>query len=484
METDAEKGFWKKYIEIIARHNIPTKSQRWYVKRVEDYIKAHPTTRLSQHSASTVETYLENLGQNFRLTDWQFKQAVHSLKILFVDLLKTEWARAFPWDHWIELATELSHSHITVARDYNHPDNSATGPDYVLSTSKDRLIVKVREAFPDHFNNLISQVRTKNYAMRTEQAYEHWVARYIAFHKMKDPATQSGSDVASFLNYLVISKRVSSSTQSQALSALVFFYKFALGNELGDIGSFKHSKKPRRLPVVLSKQEVAGIISNITIEKHRLMANLLYGCGLRLLECVRLRVFDLDFPYSQIFIRNAKGNKDRVVPLPRALANALKEQIEYAKEIHQNDLAKGFGEVYLPYALERKYPNAAKEFGWQYLFPATKVAVDPRSQKIRRHHIFETSLQRQIKIASKRAGIYKRVTSHTFRHSFATHLLENGSDIRTVQELLGHADVSTTMIYTHVLNRPGVSVVSPVDDPDYIRNTALEVKESRAAYAC
>ena len=482
MAKDTIEEFWNKYIKTTQLHKVPPKSQRWYVKRVEDYLKANPSVRLSQHSSSTLEKYLENLGRNIRLTDWQFKQAVDALKILFVDIIQTEWAKSFPWDHWIELATELSHSHVTVARDYNHPDNVKSEPDNNLSTSKDRLTVKVQEIFPDHFNSLIAQVRTKNYAIRTEQAYEHWVARYIAYHEMKDPATLDGSAVASFLNYLVVNRRVSSSTQSQALSALVFFYKYALKNELGDIGHFNHSRKPRRLPVVLSKDEVLELFSNISIKKHLLMANLMYGCGLRLMECVRLRIFDVDFAYNQIFIRNAKGNKDRVVPLPRSLVNALQKQIEAVKKIHKEDLENGFGEVYLPYALERKYPNAAKEFGWQYLFPATKVSVDPRSQKVRRHHIYETSLQKQIKLAAKRAGIYKRVTSHTFRHSFATHLLENGSDIRTVQELLGHADVSTTMIYTHVLNKPGVSVVSPLDRLQPINYSKPEVKEPELSY--
>ena len=476
MKKDAVKEFWNNYIALLEQKKVPQKAQRWYVKRIEDYIKAHSSDRLSHHTSALLENYLNNLGQNSRLADWQFKQYVDALRIMFVDLVKTEWADSFPWDHWIELATELSHSHVTVARDYNHPDDS-TSRDFNLSTSKGSLTTKISEAFPDHFNCLISAIRKKNYAIRTEQVYEHWVARYIAFHQMNDPASLSGSDVASFLEFLVVRKRVSSSTQSQALSALVFFYKFALDNELGDIGGFRHSKKPRRLPVVLSKQEVVRIISNISIEKHCLMAQLLYGCGMRILECVRLRIFDLDFSYNQIFVRNAKGNKDRVVPLPRPLINALKEQIEYVKKIHEKDLSKGFGEVYLPYALERKYPNAAKEFGWQYLFPATKVSVDPRSQKVRRHHIYETSLQKQIKMAAKRANIYKRVTSHTFRHSFATHLLEDGSDIRTVQELLGHADVSTTMIYTHVLNKPGVSVVSPLETLGFDQNAIVSQRK-------
>jgi integron integrase len=465
MQRESIEGFWEIYIAKTKSYNVPHKVVRWYVKRVEEYIKANPSSRLSQHTRDTMENYLQEAGRNHRLADWQFKQIVEALKILFTDIVRSDWAKDFPWGYWMDSASQLPNSHATVARDYHRPadPHQSNKENTALSTSDDRLVQKAQSSYPDYFARLITEIRIKNYSIRTEHAYERWVARYLIFHSMKDPAELDGSAVASFLEYLVIKRQVSSSTQGQALCALVFFYKFVLKIELGDFGHFTHSNKPRRLPVVLSPAEIARLFSAINNDTYRLMAHLLYASGLRLIECIRLRIQDIDFDYSQIIVRNAKGNKDRVVPLPKRLVKALKKQIQYVEKIHQNDLKEGVGEVYLPYALSRKYPNAAKELGWQYLFPASKLSVDPRSNKVRRHHIYETCLQRQIKKAGKKAGINKKINCHALRHSFATHLLENGSDIRTVQELLGHADVSTTMIYTHVLNKPGVSVTSPLD---------------------
>ena len=490
MNRNSVEQFWELYSAQLRKNQIPSRQMRWYIKRVEQYIKYYRDhdIKLSQHSEQMLNDYFQQLSRNFRIVDWQFKQVVKALKILFKNMLGLEWSREFPWDEWVESASELPQSHATIARDYHRPVNHSSGlkQPLNLSTSDDGLVRKVRNLFPKEFNKLISEIRIKNYSIKTEQLYERWIARFIAFHEMRSPEELRESEVVSFLEYLVIRQRVSGSTQGQALCAIVFFYKYAMDSALGDLGQFKYSKRPRRLPVVLSRSEVSSVLAAINNKTYQLMAHLLYGCGMRLLECHRLRVFDIDFAYNQIFIRNGKGNKDRVAPLPQALINPLKEQIEYVKKVHEEDLSKGYGEVYLPYALERKYPNAAKEFGWQYLFPATKVSVDPRSDKVRRHHIYETSLQKQIKFAAKQAGIYKRVTSHTFRHSFATHLLENGSDIRTVQELLGHADVSTTMIYTHVLNKPGVSVVSPLDVLQPAQNTftaqTIKIEESRVSY--
>jgi integron integrase len=265
-----------------------------------------------------------------------------------------------------------------------------------------------------------------------------------------------------FLEYLALRRKVAASTQNLALNALVFLFNQVLKKPLGDMGEFARAKRPRRLPVVLTRQEVESVL-NCLNGIYQLMAGLLYGSGLRLMECLRLRVQDVDFGYRQIVVRNAKGGKDRIVPLPQRFSDPLKAHLEQRKTLHQDDLAKGFGEVYLPDALSRKYPNAIREWGWQYVFPSAKLSVDPRSGQTRRHHAHESGLQKAIKKAARQADISKRVSCHCLRHSFATHLLEAGYDIRTVQELLGHADVATTMIYTHVLNTPGVSVRSPAD---------------------
>ena len=269
--------------------------------------------------------------------------------------------------------------------------------------------------------------------------------------------------MAAYLNHLVLDREVSPSTQGQALSALVFLYEQVLQIPVGSIAGLVAARKPHRLPSVLTRTEVRTLLAAIADEPFALLAGLLYGTGMRLMECVRLRVKDIDFGYSQIVVRDGKGQKDRIVPLPQRYRSTLESQIRTALELHQRDLAAGHGEVFMPDALARKFPAASRESGWQYVFPSGKLSVDPRAGTIRRHHLHETSLQRSIRRAALTSGIHKRISSHTMRHSFATHLLESGYDIRTVQELLGHADVSTTMIYTHVLNRGGRGVVSPAD---------------------
>lgn len=315
-------------------------------------------------------------------------------------------------------------------------------------------------------SKLLDQVRAlarlKHMSIHTEEAYIHWIKRYILFHKRRHPLAMGEPEIRAFLTYLAREEDVAASTQTVAFSALIFLYRDVLGREVRIIERIERAKRSERLPVYFSRQEVEQILSRLS-GQYWLMASLLYGSGLRLMECLRLRIKDLDFAYYQITIRDGKGDKDRLTMLPRSLRERLQAQIERVRQIHKEDLAEGFGEVYLPHALAKKYPGAAIELGWQYLFPAARRSVDPRSGIVRRHHVSENALQRAVKNAIRDAGILKSGSCHSFRHSFATHLLENGYDIRTVQELLGHKDVRTTMIYTHALNRGNIAVRSPLD---------------------
>lgn len=305
-------------------------------------------------------------------------------------------------------------------------------------------------------------IRLKNYSIRTEQAYVNWIERYIRFHNLRHPQEMGVPEIEAFLAHLAVEGNVAASTQNQALSALLFLYKHLLAKELPAKINVLWAKRPERLPTVLTRAEVRQIIDQLS-GVHHLMAMLLYGTGMRLMECIRLRVKDVDFGQNLILIRDAKGQKDRVTLLPDRTREPLHRQLAWAKTLHDHALSAGYGMVYLPDALERKYPNANKEWGWQFVFPADKYSVDPRSGIKRRHHYHENSLQKSVKQATRKANIAKHVTCHTFRHSFATHLLEDGYDIRTVQELLGHSNVNTTQIYTHVLNKGPFAVRSPLD---------------------
>ena len=315
-----------------------------------------------------------------------------------------------------------------------------------------RLLDQVRDA-----------IRLKHYAYSTEKAYINWAKRFIFYHNKRHPKDMGEKEIGEFLTHLAVEENVAASTQNQALSALLFLYREVLRKDLDLPIELVWAKRPKHLPTVLTKQEARQVIAQLT-GVHRLIAQLLYGGGLRLMECMRLRVKDLDFGHHQIVVRDGKGGKDRLTILPDSVIEPLRTQLAVAKQLHEQDLSNGYGAVHLPYALERKYPQANKEWIWQYVFPATQLSRDPRTGVIRRHHLHENTVQKAIKRAAKKAGITKRVTPHTFRHSFATHLLEAGYDIRTVQELLGHKDVKTTMIYTHVLNRGALAVRSPLDE--------------------
>lgn len=338
---------------------------------------------------------------------------------------------------------------------------------------------------PRLLDQVRDRIQRKHYSLRTEEAYVHWIKRFIFFHGKRHPREMGAPEVERFLTHLAVAGRVSASTQNQAKSALLFLYKEVLGQTLPWLDNIESAQRPKRLPVVLTTEEVEALLQRVhgTVG---LMLRLIYGTGMRIMECVRLRVKDVDFARGEIIIREGKGFKDRVTMLPASLMASLKEHMARVKALHETDLKAGFGDVYLPYALARKYPNAGREWGWQYVFPSSKLSLDPRASIKRRWHAHESSIQRAMRQALRDADIHKPASPHTLRHSFATHLLQSGYDIRTVQELLGHKDVSTTMIYTHVLNRGGRAVLSPLDIGTYKANAVLshlQVREPRLPWA-
>lgn len=315
---------------------------------------------------------------------------------------------------------------------------------------------------PGLLERVRARCRVRHYSLRTEQAYVAWIWRFIRAHGGRHPRDLGGKQVESFLTGLATRGKVAAATQNQALAALLFLYREVLDVKLPWMDNVVRAKQPRRIPVVLSREEVVRLLARLDGQSW-LMGALLYGTGMRLMECMRLRVKDVDFDRREILVRSGKGGKDRRVPLPQRLQEPLREAVERVRVVHAQDQAAGIAGVWLPHALERKYRNAGGELGWQYLFPAESLSVDPHSGIVRRHHVDEGVLQRAVRSARIRAGIEKPASCHTLRHSFATHLLEAGHDIRTVQELLGHKDLSTTQIYTHVLGRGAGGVLSPLD---------------------
>ena len=418
----------------------------FYVKWAKAYVNFLPGKRLLHRSRQDIEAFLSDLGKQADIKDWQLRQAEHALKILY---------ELFLPDYAPQRATKPA---AVIEK-----EKQTTGTAFRPGAFRDRAIPgEVERLFSPLTNALKAEIRTRHYSIRTENAYLAWVRRFIAFQGYADPRKIDATGaVKEYLEYLATVREVAASTQNQALNALVFFFNQALKKPFGDMGGFVRAKRPKRLPEVMTRDEVQALLDQME-GVSAFMAGLMYGGGLRLMECVRLRVKDLDFGRHQIMVRDGKGQKDRVTMLPERFVVGLQEHLSRVKAVYEEDRAKEVPGVLWP-ALARKYPKAASEWRWQYVFPAKGLSVDPRSATVRRHHISESLVQKAVKEAVSRAVITRKVSCHTLRHSFATHLLEARYDIRTVQELLGHADVSTTMIYTHVLNRPGLSVRSPAD---------------------
>ena len=424
-ENRIEQDWAEPFRRALEMHGRPADKHKWYIVWARKFAQRMEGRTLREVTRKDVEDFLAMLSTSPGIASWQADQAADSLSILIGSVFGQGWAR-------------------TVRAPSPPPP-----PDIPIPAGDDPV------------DRLRYVIRCRNYSARTEKSYAFWVSRFLSFCREcgVDPETDA---VRAFLERLVISENMSASTQSQALNALAFHFKNVLGESLGELGDFRKSKRPKKLPVVLSREEVRRLLDALD-EPHRLPAVLLYGSGLRLLEALQLRVKDIDFNRRQIQVHDGKGRKDRVTVLPDRWRDRLSAHLVRVRKTYEGDLAAGYAGATFGPGLERKYPNAPREWAWQYAFPATRLCIEPLTGKTRRHHLHETSLQRAVKATALRIGVAKPVGCHTLRHCFATHLLESGADIRTVQELLGHSDVQTTMIYTHVLNRPGLVVRSPED---------------------
>ena len=437
--------FWDSYRQAAIASGVPAKNAERYVKWAEKFAVATKGKPIRERSVADIRKFLFELSIQRSIHPWQVHQAEEALVFLYEGFLK------------LDLGLNTVRPLV--------PGPGISNPTLKAPQQfKDRALSKTEEKarYGELYSKFRSAMRLRHYSIRTERAYAQWIGRLLSFYKDKPAESIDTDDIQSYLNYLAEERKVAASTQNQALNAIVFFFKEVLKRDPGDFSDFVRAKQPLHVPEVLTRSEVERLLDAMS-GVNQLMAGLLYGAGLRLMECIRLRVKDIDFDAGRLTIRDGKGRKDRITILPERFQHLLKQQLEQAQALYESDLKKNVAGAYVWPGLNRKYPNAAKEWIWQYVFSSSRLSVDPRSHTTRRHHLHASSLQKAVKNAAAKAGLSKRVTCHTLRHSFATHLLENGCDIRTVQELMGHSNVATTMIYTHVLNRPGISVKSPAD---------------------
>ncbi len=445
-----------RFIQRIAELPIKPTARDYYIQWAESWTKAR-----GHHSPERTHAYFDALTRSTRLTDWQFRQAVDAARVLACDVLAVPWASGFDWRGLSDQARSLEPDHRTLARETirvraSLPPSPTPSPEQVADaeTELKRLIDSLRRI-----------IRIKNMVMATEETYVHWNCRFIRFcFQMlgQSPQIIGPPAITAYLDFLALERNVSPATQKQALNAMAFLMKNVLGIEEFTLDHITPARGARRPPVVMTREEVRSVFARME-DPWKLIAQVMYGSGLRLMEAMRLRVKDLDFGQGTITIHDGKGGRHRVVTLPVALEQRLQQHLDRLREKHLQDLPVGAGDVHMPESLMRKWPNATREWCWQYLFASATLCPHPRTGRIARHHLHESSMQRQFKDAVRKAGVPKRATCHTLRHSFATHLLESGTDIRTVQSLMGHSSVETTMIYLHVMKRPGAGGPSPLD---------------------
>ncbi len=423
---------------------VPEVEIPWRVRWVERFVAGLGGLTVQKASLDDALQYLHQSASSGKLQEWQVHQAAESLRYFFREIVPRKWSEAIraPVADFskVRLANPLVPPEVSVLPDWSKP---ARTPEEAM-------------------DRLRTSLRARHYAIRTEQAYADWVRRFFRAYPTKMPPELGEPEVRRFLEGLAVRGHVAASTQNQALNALVYLFRFALNRELGEIGEVTRGKQKSRAPSVLTREESRQVLDEVEGVSH-LICRLLYGTGMRVMEGVRLRVKDLDLERLQVTVRDGKGGKDRATILPESLVEAFRDYLEGVREQFRADVRDGVDGVYLPDALERKLPLAGKEWGWQWVFPAESLSVDPRSKRVRRHHVHENTVQNAVRAAALRLGLGKRVTPHTLRHSFATHLLESGVDVRTVQELLGHKSVETTMIYTHTAEKTGRTIKSPLD---------------------
>jgi integron integrase len=444
------------YFQVLKELGVEELRHPFYVHWVRQFFNGQKKRKRRRDlGREEIEAFIQALAAETGVADWQVIQARDALEVYY--------------EHFRGIALEPVQTMAAQAEREPYITKPADGISVPRILDRPASIPKLQRREPTRKVDVAAleeatrvALRTEHYAMKTEQSYVHWIRRFVSYHHGKRPSHMGGAEIHQFLSHLAINKHVAASTQNQALNAIVFLYRKVVKKELGDFSDFPRARRPKRLPIVLSRQEVQALLSRLD-GAEGLLARLLYGTGMRVSEALRLRVQDLAFGRNEITVRSGKGDKDRRVPFPASLKNELYQHLDGRRHQYEEDRKNGMHEVELPGALARKYPNAAYEWKWQFVFAGHDYSIDPRSGARRRHHLHEVRVQRAVKQAATEAEIAARVTPHTLRHCFATHLLEAGQDIRTVQELLGHADVSTTMVYTHVLNKGPMGVVSPLD---------------------